>query len=45
VKLELKAFDAISRRVSMLANIHPSGSFLMEDLYYAGCMRALMARL
>jgi len=45
VKLELKAFDAISRRVPVLANIRPSGTFLMEDFYYAGGIRALMAQI
>ncbi|MGH9599670.1 MAG: dihydroxy-acid dehydratase, partial [Terracidiphilus sp.] len=43
LKLELKAFDAISRRVPVIANIRPSGAFLMEDFYYAGGLRALMA--
>jgi dihydroxy-acid dehydratase len=42
MKLELPAFDAISRRVPVLADIRPSGRFLMEDFYYAGGLRALM---
>ncbi len=29
----------------MLANIRPSGDYLMEDFYYAGGLRALLARL
>ena len=29
----------------MLANIRPSGEFLMEDFYYAGGLRALMAEI
>ena len=29
----------------MLANIRPSGKFLMEDLYYAGGLRAVLDRL
>src|SRR5439155_18631124 len=29
----------------VLANIRPSGAFLMEDFYYAGGLRALMAQL
>ncbi|HWB83792.1 MAG TPA: L-arabinonate dehydratase [Bryobacteraceae bacterium] len=45
VPLELEAFDAISRRVPVLANIRPSGAFLMEDFYYAGGIRALMAEI
>jgi dihydroxy-acid dehydratase len=40
--LKLNTFDQISRRVPVLANIRPSGAFLMEDFYYAGGLRALM---
>jgi dihydroxy-acid dehydratase len=36
IKLELDAFDAISRRTPYIANIKPSGEFLMEDFFYAG---------
>jgi len=45
VPLALADFDAISRRVPVLANIRPSGDYLMEDFYYAGGLRALLARL
>jgi dihydroxyacid dehydratase/phosphogluconate dehydratase len=45
LKLELSKFDEISRRTPVLANIRPSGSFLMEDFYYAGGLRALMAEI
>jgi dihydroxy-acid dehydratase len=45
VPLGLDDFDAISRRVPVLANIRPSGDFLMEDFYYAGGLPALMATL
>ena len=42
----LDDFDAFSRKVPVLANIRPSGDkYLMEDFYYAGGMRGLMARL
>jgi dihydroxy-acid dehydratase len=41
--LPLSVFDEISGRVPVLANIRPSGEFLMEDFYYAGGLRALMA--
>ena len=34
--LPLRRFDEISERVPVLANIRPSGKFLMEDFYYAG---------
>ncbi len=43
--LKLKTFDEISQRVPVLANIRPSGKFLMEDFYYAGGLRALMAEI
>lgn len=43
--LELKRFDEISRHVPVLANIRPSGKFLMEDFYYAGGLRALMTQI
>jgi dihydroxy-acid dehydratase len=42
LKLKLPKFDEISRRVPVLANIRPSGAFLMEDFYYAGGLRALL---
>ncbi len=43
--LDLDRFDAISRRTPFMANIRPSGQFLMEDFYYAGGLRALLNRL
>jgi dihydroxy-acid dehydratase len=43
--LDLPAFDRLSQRTPVLANIRPSGAFLMEDFYYAGGLRALMAQL
>jgi dihydroxy-acid dehydratase len=45
VSLTLDDFDAISRRVPWLANIKPSGAYLMEDFYYAGGLPALLAQL
>ncbi len=45
VPLTLDDFDAISRRVPVLASIRPAGEFLMEDFYYAGGLRALLAQL
>ena len=41
-KLDLKTFDDISQRTPMIANLRPSGQFLMEDFYYAGGLRALL---
>ncbi len=44
--VSLDDFDAVSRTVPVIANIRPSGdTYLMEDFYYAGGMRALMSRL
>jgi len=45
VSLTLDDFDAIARRVPWLANIQPSGSYLMEDFYYAGGLPALLGQL
>jgi dihydroxy-acid dehydratase len=45
VRLTLDDFDTISRRVPVLANIRPTGEFLMEDFYYAGGLPALLAQL
>jgi dihydroxy-acid dehydratase len=41
----MKRFDELSREVPVLANVRPSGEFLMEDFFYAGGLRALMAEL
>jgi len=43
--LPLSLFDEIARGVPVLANIRPSGEFLMEDFFYAGGLRALMAEI
>ena len=43
--LDLDRFDALARKTPLLANIRPSGTFLMEDFYYAGGLPALLARL
>src|SRR2546425_2622652 len=45
VRLDIDRFDALSRRTPFLANVRPSGQYLMEDFYYAGGLRALMARI
>ena len=44
VPLDMARFDAISRQVPVIANITPSGKYLMEDFFYAGGLRALMGR-
>src|SRR5512132_3377940 len=43
IALSLERFDALSRRTPLLANVRPAGKYLMEDFYYAGGLRALMA--
>ncbi len=45
VPLTLDDFDAVARRVPVLANIRPGGSYLMEDFYYAGGLPALLGQL
>ena len=45
IKLDMKRFDEISREIPVLANVRPSGKFLMEDFFYAGGLRALMKEL
>ena len=45
ITLDLDRFDAISSKVPLLANLRPSGKYLMEDFYYAGGLRALQAEL
>jgi dihydroxy-acid dehydratase len=45
IKLPLEHFDAISRKTPFLANIRPSGKYLMEDFYYAGGLPALLRQL
>ena len=45
VPLALHDFDAVARRILPLANIMPSGEYLMQDFFEAGGLRALMSRL
>jgi dihydroxy-acid dehydratase len=45
VPLPLEKFDEISRITPRLADLRPSGRFLMEDFYFAGGLRALLAEL
>ena len=45
VELHLADFDRISRGTPFLANIKPSGEYLMEDFYYAGGLPAVMKEL
>jgi dihydroxy-acid dehydratase len=42
----LDDFDRMSRRIPVIANIRPSGAtYLMEDFFYAGGLRAVLRRL
>ena len=43
--LDLDRFDHLSRRTPWIANIRPSGQFLMEDFFYAGGLRGALSRL
>jgi dihydroxy-acid dehydratase len=46
VALGLDDFETVSRKVPVVANIRPSGdTYLMEDFYYAGGLRAMMAEI
>jgi dihydroxy-acid dehydratase len=46
LKLPLERFNEISAGTPVLANIRPSGAeYLMEDFYYAGGLRAMLAEL
>ena len=45
LKLPLERFDEISRTTPFITNVRPSGEFLMEDLFYAGGLPAVMKEL
>jgi dihydroxy-acid dehydratase len=45
VPLDLDDFDAFARKIPVLANIRPSGAYLMEDFFYAGGLPALLTQL
>ncbi len=42
IALSLERFDQLSREVPVIANLRPSGAYLMEDFFYAGGLPALM---
>jgi dihydroxy-acid dehydratase len=42
IKLTIDRFDELSRKTPLLANIRPTGKYLMEDFYYAGGLPALL---
>ena len=45
IKIALDRFDQFSKTTPMLANLRPSGKYLMEDFYYAGGLPALLRAL
>ena len=45
IELGLVQFDALSRETPVLANVQPSGEFLMEDFFMAGGLRAMLVSL
>jgi dihydroxy-acid dehydratase len=45
VDLRLDRFDDISRRTPVLANVRPSGEHLVEDLFHAGGVPAVLREL
>jgi L-arabonate dehydrase len=45
VKLNLDDFDKFSSGIPLLANLHPSGKYFMEDFYYAGGLPAVLKQL
>jgi dihydroxy-acid dehydratase len=45
VQLGLEDFEELARRTPLLANIRPSGKYLMEDFFYAGGLPALLNNL
>jgi dihydroxy-acid dehydratase len=42
IELPLEKFDEISRRTPCIANVKPSGEYLMEDFFQAGGVTAVM---
>ncbi len=45
IDLTLEDFDRVSRRTPCIVNVKPSGEYLMEDLFYAGGVPAVMNRI
>jgi dihydroxy-acid dehydratase len=45
IRVTLDQFDELSRRTPVLANLRPSGKYLMEDFFYAGGLPALLQAL
>jgi dihydroxy-acid dehydratase len=45
VRLPLSRFDELSTTTPLLANLRPSGKYLMEDFFYAGGLPAVLKEL
>src|SRR5579864_6330195 len=45
IRLTLDDFDRASRRTACIVNVKPSGEYLMEDLFHAGGVPAVMGRI
>lgn len=45
IKLDLEVFNEYSRKIPTIANVSPSGSYSISDLYKAGGIPAVMNRL
>ena len=45
VALDLARFDTIARRTPVIANLRPTGEFLMEDFHYAGGLVAFLSQM
>jgi len=45
IRLTLEDFDRASRRTACIVNVRPSGEYLMEDLFEAGGVPAVMNRI
>src|SRR6185437_5341498 len=45
VELKLEDWDRLGQGIPLLVNLMPSGRFLMEDLYYAGGLPAVIREL
>jgi dihydroxy-acid dehydratase len=45
IKLPMDRFDQVSHRTPVLANLRPSGEYLMEDFYDAGGLPALLEQI
>ncbi len=45
VPIDMDTFDRVAQGIPLIANLKPSGAYVMEDFYYAGGLRALMVQL